>query len=218
MKFNGVLFDLDGTLADSLDDIADSVNQVLRNHQFPAHSRDRIKSFIGNGIQNLVRSALPEAARDERTVTACHVMMMDVYSEHCLQKTRPFEGIPGLLDVLRLRGMKLGVLSNKADELTKKVVRELLPGRFDAVMGLRPGERPKPDPAGALQISGALGVKPEELVLLGDMRVDMQTAKNAGMFGAGALWGFGTRDALIETGADRVLNHPMDLLEILELR
>ena len=216
MNFKGVIFDLDGTLVDSLEDLADSMNTVLLNYGYPIHDLDSYRYFIGNGIRNLVRSALPESDREEASIAKCLGLMVKVYNENCTRKTKPYEGIPDLLETLLNRGLKLGVFSNKADAMTKKIVSELFPGYFCIAIGLTDERFKKPDPSGAIRISEEFGLKPEEIVYIGDTGTDMQTAVNAGMKGAGALWGFRTREELLAGGAGNLLSHPLDLLALLQ--
>lgn len=215
MNFKGVIFDLDGTLVNSLEDLADSMNSVLLDYHFPTHSLDAYKSFIGNGILNLVRVSLPETVQDEQIIMSCYNRMIDIYSNNCTIKTKPYDGIIFLLNELKSRKMKLSVFSNKADEFTKKIVQSLMPDYFDVIMGLKSEAHKKPNPLGALQISENLGISPENMVYIGDTGIDMQTAQNAKMYGVGALWGFRTREELITNGAKKTLNHPMDLIKFL---
>ncbi len=216
MNFNGVIFDLDGTLVNSLEDLADSMNTVLRNNHFPEHTTEAYNYFIGSGIRNLVSRTLPEPHKDEQTIAKCFAEMVEIYRENCMNKTRPYDGIPALLDELIKYGLKLAVLSNKADELTKRIVPVLLPGReFSAVMGLSNEATKKPNPAGALQISRQMNIAPDKMLYIGDSGVDMQTANNAGMYAAGACWGFRSREELMKNGARILLEHPSDLIRIL---
>jgi len=215
MNFEGVIFDLDGTLVNSLEDLADSMNSVLLKFAYPVHELTAYKTFIGNGIRNLVSVALPLSKRDERTITTCYNMMMEVYRNNCVNKTKPYAGIVDLLNELRSRDMKLSVFSNKADEFTKKIVQTLMPAYFDVIMGLSTESHKKPNPAGALQISGDLEIHPENMIYIGDTNIDMQTANNAGMYAVGALWGFRSREELTASGAKYILAHPMDLVHIL---
>ena len=216
MNFNGVIFDLDGTLVNSLEDLADSMNTVLRNNHFPNHTTEAYNYFIGSGIKNLVSKALPELHRDGQTISKCFVEMVERYRENCMNKTRPYDGIPGLLNELVKYGLKLAVLSNKADELTKKIVPVLLPDwEFSAVMGLSNEATKKPNPAGALQISKQMNIVPDKILYIGDSGIDMQTANNAGMYAAGACWGFRSREELTKNGAKILLEHPLDLIRIL---
>lgn len=215
MKFNAVIFDLDGTLVNSLDDLADAMNSVLSNNGLPIHPADAYRYFVGNGIRNLVSKALPEPARDDKTITECYQQMLDVYSRNYMVKTRPYDGIIDLLDELKSFDMKLGVFSNKADGFTKNIVQKLFPGYFDAVVGFTTEALKKPNPVCALRLSKRFGSDPENIIYIGDSGVDMQTAKNAKMYGVGVLWGFRTEDELISNGAETTIAHPLDLIEIL---
>jgi phosphoglycolate phosphatase len=216
MNFKGVIFDLDGTLVDSLEDLADSMNTVLQNFSFPTHPLEAYKHFIGNGIRNLVYKTLPEANRDEGTIDTCFNLMIEVYRGNCLNKTKPYDGIPGLLDALVSRNIKLAVFSNKADEFTRKMVQTLLPGwKFEAVVGFSAEAYKKPNPFVALQISEKFGIGPGEIIYVGDSGTDMLTANNAGMYATGALWGFRSREELLSNGAKLVINKPLDLLAVL---
>ncbi len=215
MKFEGVIFDLDGTLINSLDDLADSMNSILIEAGCPTHEVEAYKYFVGNGLRNLVRKALPEELRDEQTVAKYFGLMTSKYRNNCLIKSKPYPGIVDLLDELKSRNLKLAVLSNKADELTKKIIESLLPGYFDIVIGMTNEEYRKPNPAGALKISQQWGVKPECIAYLGDSGTDMQTAINAGMYAIGVLWGFRTEEELLASGAKKIIVNPAELLTIL---
>lgn len=218
MWFDGAIFDLDGTLVDTLDDLADAMNRVLEGEQAPGHSRATYKLLIGKGIRNLVGQALPPEKRSEETITRCYEAMIADYGEHCLVKTRVYDGVTELVSRLRLAGAKLAVFSNKSDELTRRIVERLFGcGDFDVVVGAQPGLHLKPDPAVALLIADRLGVAPRQIVFLGDSGLDMLAATAAGMIAVGAAWGFRTKDELVENGASAVLDQPLELLELLEL-
>ncbi|MCE5345578.1 MAG: HAD family hydrolase [Bacteroidales bacterium] len=215
MKFKGVIFDLDGTLVNSLEDLADSMNSVLKNNNFPAHNISSYKYFVGNGLRNLVYKTLPEESKTEEIINKCYDSMVSVYRDNCINKTRPYDGITELLGELVSREMKLAVFSNKADELTKKIVLTLFPGiKFQSISGLTDEAHKKPDPKGALQICEELGIQPRDMIYVGDTGTDMKTSVNAGTYPVGALWGFRTKDELIANGAKFLLNHPFDLVEI----
>lgn len=217
MKFKGIIFDLDGTLVNSLGDIADSMNKVLQRNGFPSHELQAYKHFVGNGLKNLVVEALPEASRDEALITECFDSMMENYRTNCINKTQPYDGIIELLNELANYELKLAVFSNKVDNLTKKVVKALLPnGNFEVVMGFSPEIPRKPNPLGALLISQELNISPEELIYVGDTDVDMKTANSAGMFAVGVLWGFRTKEELTSNGAKYLLNHPLELIQMLK--
>jgi phosphoglycolate phosphatase len=215
MNFKGVIFDLDGTLVNSLEDIADSMNKVLERLGYPQHNLQSYKYFVGNGLRNLVRRALPEGS-DEGFISSCFDLMMEEYRKNCINKTRPYAGIVELLDELSFRQIKLAIFSNKVHELTQIVVETLLPKwDFEVVLGASPEVPRKPNPMGALLISKKMGIDSERFIYLGDTNVDMETANRAGMYAVGALWGFRTKEELISNGAKYLLNHPLDLLNIL---
>lgn len=213
MRTRAVLFDLDGTLVDSLEDIAESMNFVLCSMGFPEHSSSVYRSFVGDGVGLLARRALPQAARDDATIAACVARMREVYRERFLLRTRPYPGIAGLLDALAARGLRLAVLSNKPDDLTVALVAALFgKWHFDPVFGERAGVPRKPDPSGALEVAARLGVAPASVVYLGDTPTDVRTALAAGMKAVGVAWGFRDAAELAEAGATAVLSSPIDAL------
>ncbi|MDP3286355.1 MAG: HAD family hydrolase [Desulfobacterales bacterium] len=213
MKFKAVLFDLDGTLLDTIDDLADSMNSVLEKHGFPKHSIDKYKYFVGDGMDVLARRALPVSCKDESLIAGCVAAMKEEYSSRWADKTRPYDGIPELLDALSASGARLSILSNKPHEPTGIVVSKMLADwKFEMVVGVRDGVPRKPDPAAAISIAKSLGIAPDEFLYLGDTNTDMKTAVAAGMFSAGALWGFRTAGELIEAGARILIRYPTDLL------
>lgn len=214
--YKAVLFDLDGTLLDTLEDLADAMNAVLAAEGLPAHPTDAYRHFVGDGIVNLVRRALPEYRRDEATVERLVAADREEYARRWRNKTRPYEGVPELLDELTGRGLKLAVLSNKPDDATRLCVEALLPnGSFDVVQGVTDGVPLKPDPAGALDVARRLGVPPDGFLYLGDTATDMRTAVSTGMFPVGVLWGFRDADELAASGAKSLLARPGELLDLL---
>jgi len=216
MNYKAVLFDLDGTLLDTLEDIARSMNAVLTNAGFPAHPIEAYRGFVGEGIANLVRRALPEGCGDECTVQQHVSAMIEEYGRRWAEHTRPYPEIPELLHALTVRKFKMAVLSNKMDSFTSDMVNNLLADwQFEEVLGAQPSIPRKPDPAGALLISRQCGVRPEEFLYLGDSNTDMQTAVNAGMYPVGALWGFQTADQLLASGAQKLIAKPLELLTLL---
>lgn len=213
----GVVFDLDGTLANSIEDIADSMNIVLSEKEFPTHDYDTYKTFVGRGLKALVENALPDSGINEATLEACFNRMISVYDENCLAKTCLYPGIAELLTELQKRNIKIAVFSNKANELTQKVVKVLLADwPLEMVIGAGGDIPRKPDPTGALLISEKMGIAPEELMYVGDSGVDMQTAGNSGMYAAGVLWGFRSMEELLENGAEVLVENPMGLLNSLD--
>jgi len=212
-----VLFDLDGTLLDSLVDLADSMNRVLTSQGLPPHPVQAYRYFVGDGIVNLVQRALPPAeAQQDDFVQDCARKMRQEYGLHWADTTRPYPGIAELLDTLAGLGIQMAILSNKPDALTQEVVRKLLPSwRFAAVAGARETFPRKPDPAGALRIADLLHLEPADFLYLGDTNTDMQTARAARMFAIGALWGFRTAGELKKNGAQALLAAPMELCPLL---
>ena len=215
MTYKAVIFDLDGTLLDTLEDIGDAVNRVLIERDFPAHTRDAYRYFVGDGSAMLVRRALPERARVEETIIECFEAFLEEYGKNWNEKTRPYDGIPELLDALTEKGLKLAVLSNKPHEFTKQCVSELLANwRFDAVLGQRDQIPKKPDPAGAMEVAERLHIPPEEFLFIGDSAVDIKTAIAAAMFPVGVLWGFRPEE-LKESGAQALINRPLEVMNLL---
>jgi len=217
MPFDAVLFDLDGTLLDTLDDIADSANAVLDRNRFPRHPNDAYRYFIGDGVPMLMRRVLPTGDADEDTVARLVQEMRDEYGRRWNVKTRVYKGVPELLDGLMEQGVKLAVLSNKPDDFTRRCVDDLLSRwRFSGGVGAPGGGPPKPDPAGALEVAGLLRALPARVLFLGDSGIDMETAVAAGMHPVGALWGFRTREELLKSGAKAVVERPGEVLKLMD--
>lgn len=216
MKYKAVIFDLDGTLLDTIEDLADSMNAVLTLNGFSTHGLEAYKYFIGDGVTNLVRRALPEGNRDEAMVSLCLNEMKEEYGSHWDNKTSVFKGIPEMLDALSAAGIKMTVLSNKVDEFSKAMVAKLLfRWRFEIVLGERPHVPKKPDPTAAIEIVKLMGLTPQDFLYLGDTGVDMIAANKAGMYAVGALWGFRKADELIASGAKVLIGNPLELIELL---
>jgi phosphoglycolate phosphatase len=214
--YRAVLFDLDGTLLNTLKDIADSVNRILARSGFPQHPVDAYRYFVGDGMENLARRVLPADRRDPETVARTRAAIDAEYTQHEADTTRPYAGIPELLSALADRGIKMTVLSNKPDHSVQSTVAALLGDwHFDVVLGARPSMPIKPDPAGARDIAARLGIPPAQFLYLGDTGTDMKTAGAAGMYPVGALWGFRTADELLAAGAKTLAKEPTDLLKLL---
>lgn len=213
-RYRGIVFDLDGTLLDTLADLCNSTNRVLERRGFPAHPLDAYRYFVGNGMRMLAERVLPAERRTPELIEEVYREVHAEYDRHWADATRPYNGIPELLDELRQRGIMMSVLSNKPDEFTTTMVRRYFPGiPFKRVYGAGVNTPRKPDPAGALRIAAESGMAPEDFMYLGDTLVDMQTAVAAGMFPIGALWGFREENELREGGAKLLLAHPGDLLK-----
>jgi phosphoglycolate phosphatase len=215
-RWAAVLFDLDGTLLDTLDDLADSMNSALESMGYPTHDVAPYRHFVGEGIGTLARRALPPEARDEATVLAVVDRMRHQYLVRWHDKTKPYDGVESLLSVLPEAGLRIGVFSNKPDDFTQIVVKHFFPAcPWSAVRGAKPGLPRKPSPDGALAIADDLGIAPENFVYVGDSDIDMQAALAAGMFAVGAAWGFRGRDELANNGANAIIDRPGQLIDVL---
>ena len=215
--YKAVLFDLDGTLLDTVEDLADSMNAVLKSLNFPTHPVQSYNYFVGDGLTNLSQRVLPSTARQDRTIiNNCSQLMLKEYGSRWANKSKLYPGIANLLDELQHRGLQLNILSNKPDNLTKKAVNFFLNDwSFIHIVGAKPDVPRKPDPRAALEIATNIGFSPSDFLYLGDTNTDMQTAISAKMTPVGVLWGFRPRKELAESGADILLKAPLDLLEYL---
>ena len=216
LKYPGIIFDLDGTLLDTIEDLADSMNRVLTDLGFPTHTIGAYKYFVGEGVEPLIRRALPEDQLRPELLDQCLGALREEYGRRWENKTRPYAGIPDLLDHLNGMGLRMAILSNKLDHFTRIMVAKLLPRwKFDPVFGARPAVPKKPDPAGALEIAQALHLAPDRFIYLGDTGIDMKTASAAGMAPVGALWGFRPADELRDQGAKWLIEKPADLIALI---
>ena len=214
MLRKAVLFDLDGTLLDTLADLADATNAALAKLGLPGHPLQAYKYFVGDGMENLVRRVLGQEPLDKALLARGIELTQNEYAGRWAEKTRPYPGIPDLLDGLSRRGIPMAVFSNKPNEFTQLCVTRLLPDwHFQAVQGATPDLPRKPDPRGALAIAVRMGVDPGEVLYLGDTNTDMQTAVAAGMFPVGALWGFRTAEELLAAGAAALAKIPTEVLD-----
>jgi len=217
MKRQAVIFDLDGTLLDTLEDLADSGNHTLTRFGLPTHPVDAYRYFIGDGVGMLICRMLPESRYDEETIGQITATYREEYGRRWKEKTRPYDGIGELLGILKAARIKMAVLSNKPHELTKKCVGEFFSRwTFDVAMGQREGIARKPDPAGALLIAQQWGLAPSEIVYVGDTATDMETAVAAGMYPCGVLWGFRPAEELRSSGAKVLIARPLELLGVLD--
>ena len=217
MPYRAALFDLDGTLLDTLEDISNAVNRVLAGKGFPTHELDVYRYFVGDGSAMLINRALPEEKRTDDVIRGCLKQFLEDYGRNLNIKTKPFEGIPEMLDALKDRGLKMAILSNKPHELTKQCATKLLSNwNFDVVIGQRNGVPPKPDPAGALEVADRLNIPPADFLYVGDSGVDMKTAVASGMFPVGVLWGFRSMGELKDNGSLALVDHPSEILSFLD--
>jgi phosphoglycolate phosphatase len=213
---SALIFDLDGTLLNTLEDLADSGNAALAALGLPEHPVDAYRLFVGLGVAELVFRMLPEARRDEATLKRAGALLVGEYKVRWNAKTRPYPGITQMLEALRETGLPLCVLSNKPQDYTDLTVREFFPGfPFARVRGSRPEVPNKPHPAGALALAGELGLAPGQIVFVGDSATDMKTARGAGMLPVGVLWGFRDEAELTANGARHLLKTPGELLPLL---
>ncbi|MFO7876913.1 MAG: HAD family hydrolase [Desulfovermiculus sp.] len=210
-----VFFDLDGTLLNTISDLAASMNQVLAQWGCPVHPEEKYRYFIGDGVHMLATRALPLPMRTESRIEQAVQAFRQVYSRRWKETTRPYPGITSLLQALGEQKISLGVVSNKPHEPTLTCVQTFFPQvSFVVVQGQTQGLPPKPDPAGLIAALKACGADGHQSLYLGDSGVDVQAAKGAGMWAVGAEWGFRTREELEEHGAEHVVRHPLDVLEI----
>ena len=218
MQYKAVIFDLDGTLVDSLADLSDSVNLMLESYGFPTHEMEKYRYFVGNGSKKLMERTLPrDKAASAEFVEEALVKYKAIYKERLLEKTRPYNGVRELLAELKSRGIPVAVCTNKHNDAALTIVKILFaPGTFEEVLGDRPGFPKKPNPATPLEIASHLGVKPDEVAYLGDTSVDMETAVHAGFLPVGVLWGFRPEEELVKSGAKVLLKAPLELLEKVE--
>lgn len=216
MKTSLVIFDLDGTLLNTIGDLAVACNAVLAVRGLPQHSLEEYRHFVGNGIMRLVERALPEPLRSPENVALVRADFVKYYTEHIDAYTKPYDGIPELVAELARRGIRMAVASNKFQAGTEKLIRLFFPGvAFAAVFGQRPEVPLKPDPAVVKEILQVTGTPCGEVLYVGDSGVDMQTARVAGVRSAGVTWGFRERQELVDAGADALVDRPQELLGLL---
>ncbi|GHU79568.1 phosphoglycolate phosphatase [Clostridia bacterium] len=209
------VFDLDGTLLDTIVDLADACNYALKKQGFPVHPVNPYKYFVGMGVYNLIKKALPEEARSEEIIAAVKADYDSYYSVHSRDKTAPYSGIVEALAALRERGVRLAVLSNKPHEYIKPLTDLYFPGIFDISVGQRENVPTKPDPTAVFEIMESFGAKKDAGFYIGDTSTDMRTGKSAGLYTIGVLWGFRTKDELESHGADVIIAEPSELLKII---
>lgn len=210
-----VIFDLDGTLIDTLDDLTDSMNFVLCEFGFPVRTKAEIRSFIGNGLGMLAKRALPSKC-DDKTVSEVTIRLKEYYALHSRIKTKPYDGIFECLDAIKQKGIKSAVLTNKLESAAKKLCDDLFPGCFDMVCGDNGTDKLKPAPDGIERISEYLNVSKDDIVYIGDSEVDAETAINASVRSIGVLWGFRDEDILESCGFDEIAREVRDIIDIIE--
>ncbi len=211
-----VMFDLDGTLCDTLRDLAEATNYALRQAGYPEHPLEKYKQMVGNGITKLIERALPQQSPDPEEIAGCRAAMLAYYQAHLLDYTRPYPGMEALIEALSRQGVGLYVVTNKPQAQAQAIVEALYPGRFAGVAGQRIDRPTKPDPWGVHLFLTQGGYRREQCLFVGDSNVDAQTAKAAGVRCAGVTWGFRSRQELLEAGAQWVVDRPEALLELVK--
>ena len=217
MKYMIAIFDLDGTILNTLEDLADSTNYALKTHGYPERTMDEVRQFVGNGIRKLMERAVPEGTPVEE-IDRVHETFTAHYKVHCADKTRPYDGIMELLQNLKKDGCKLAVVSNKADYGVQELCKQYFDGVFDFAVGEREGIRKKPAPDSVNEVLKTLGCSRDRAVYIGDSDVDIQTAANAQMDHIIVEWGFRDVPFLIAKGAKVLVEKPEEILEIVEGR
>ena len=216
MKMKTAIFDLDGTLLNTLGDLCDSVNCAIVPRGFPAVDEELTRQRVGNGVRRLVERCIPEEKRTEAMIDECLDDFRTAYNERMMNRTQPYDGIVDMLKKLREQGVSIGVMSNKYDFAAKALVRHYFGDLVQLTLGERPGIPRKPDPTSTLELMHELGGVPETTLYIGDSSTDMQTAGNAGLTAVGVMWGFRSPEELEETGASVLVAEPAELLPLFE--
>ena len=216
IMIKAILFDLDGTLVNSLEDLADSSNYALSKLGYEIHQTEKYKYFVGDGMMKLMERILPENKRTKENIDEIFQVFIDYYKEHFCDKTYAYKGIGELLINLKQEGFKIAVISNKIHNMTITVVERIFGHIFDCVFGKMEGYPPKPDAQLTNHLIEELGVKNNECVVVGDSGMDMAVARNAKCIGIGVLWGFRKKDELIDSGADFTAENTKDLYDIIK--
>ncbi len=211
-----VIFDLDGTLLNTLEDLANATNWVCAQHGWPVHELDEYKRFVGNGARKLMERAAPaDIELTKELLDQLYQEFNERYADHKAEKTRAYDGMPQAVKELGRAGLTLAVLTNKPDVAAGPIVEQYYPDSFSVVQGALPGVPVKPDPALLCVLMERIGAKPETTLFVGDSDVDIMTAKNGGLESCGVLWGFRSREELIQAGADHLVESAAELMELI---
>ncbi len=216
MKYKAVIFDLDGTLLDTLEDLADSVNHVLKEAGYPPRTLEEVRAFVGNGIRKLIERSVPENTAIE-DIDNIHKNFIAYYGEHCMEKTKPYDGIMEMLSTLQDAGCKIAVVSNKADYAVQILCDKYFNHIFDGALGEQTGTPKKPAPDAVYKVLDALHISPCDAVYIGDSDVDILTARNSNMDEIIVDWGFRDREYLKEQGAKVLISNPTELINLILL-
>ena len=213
-----IVFDLDGTLINSLEDLADSANYILTTHGFPTHPVDAYRYFVGDGVRKLIERILPPEERNDTQIEQCRQEFVEYYKIHMEDKTAVYDGITDLLKALKERGVKIAVATNKVHIAVKPLMKKYFPEiQFDSIIGQRDGVPVKPNPQIMYDILKETGCEPAETLHIGDTATDMQLAHNAEVTPVGVLWGYRPLEELQTAGARYIIEHPLELLKIIDL-
>lgn len=208
-----IIFDLDGTLLNTIDDLGYACNYALEQTGYPTHPIEAYPRMVGNGINNLIRRALPQTEQTEENVLRVRAHFVPYYNAHNCDYTHPYEGIPEVLQALKAQGHYLAVASNKYQDATEKIVRHFFPGIFDVILGEREGVERKPNPQIVYDITSKLSSLNSKLLYIGDSLVDRDTAQNAKVPFVACSWGFVPREQLVDAGIERIVDHPSEILD-----
>ena len=212
-----IIFDLDGTLLNTIDDLGYACNYALEQTGYPTHPIEAYPRMVGNGINNLIRRALPQTEQTEENVLRVRAHFVPYYDAHNCDYTHPYEGIPELLQALKAQGHHLAVASNKYQAATEKIVRHFFSDIFDVILGEREGVERKPNPQIVYDITSKLSSLNSKLLYIGDSLVDRDTAQNANVPFVACSWGFVPKEQLVAAGIEHIIDHPADLLLIKNL-
>lgn len=215
MKFDAVVFDLDGTLTDTLEDLKNSVNYAMCEFGFPERTLEEVRAFVGNGVKRLVYLSVPENT-EKAVADKCLAVFKEHYKNNSLVKTKPYDGIIPMLEELKKQGVKIAVVTNKMHEAAEDIVRIFFGGLVDITVGQTDGIAQKPRPDAVYLALGKLGVSKEKAVYVGDSEVDCITAKNADIPCIGVTWGFRDKSVLAENGADCIINKPQEIFDMIK--
>lgn len=211
-----VIFDLDGTLINSIKDLGVATNYALKVNGFPEHHIDSYPMMVGNGVAKLIERALPEDCRNQQTIEKVRIDFKQYYDNHNTVYTRPYEGMGELLESLTEKGIKIAVASNKYETAVKEIVRQLFPNiNFSKISGQLEGIPVKPDPSIVFSILSETEATKIETLYVGDSGVDMETANRAGVESIGVTWGFRSREELVAKNANHIVNKPIDILNFI---
>lgn len=209
------IFDMDGTICNTIDDLADATNFAMQTLGYPLHTVEQYKYFVGNGIPKLIYRALPEDKRSDEDIAEAKELMLSYYRVHFADKTKPYDGITELLTRIKEKGIHITVCTNKAHHMAIEVANKLFDRMLEVVIGQSDDRPLKPDPFSPKEIMNKYGVTPDETVFIGDSDVDMQTAVNSGTHSIGVTWGFRTAEELKQNGAGHIADTPSEIIDII---